>query len=62
MSDSKIAVVQSTGKREEHSEEMELPTVEEFAQLLRDDTLTCSSANSTNYQRYTRGSYSRLAR
>ena len=47
MSDFKIAVAQSTGKREEHSKEMELPTTEEFARLLREDTLPCSSTNLT---------------
>ena len=62
MDDFKIAAAQSTGKRKEHSKEMELLTTEEFARLLREDALTCSSANSTNYQRYTRGTYYRAAR
>lgn len=62
MSKINITAAQPTNREKRETREVELPTSEEFAQLLHDDSMIHSSINSTNYTVYTRGSYSRFAR
>ena len=55
VSDSSIATVKHPRvTNEDQAEKDLLPTNEEFSQLLKDDTVLYSSANSTNYYRYDR--------